>query len=478
MDASRQPATNVKASQTSVARTEPPAIFQPLHEQITLAMQHHGVPGVALGILHDGQEHTAGFGATNASYPSPVLPETLFQIGSITKTLTATAILRLVERGELDLDVPVRTYLPDLRLADESVAVRVTLRHLLTHTAGFEGDLALTIKTGRGDDALAQFVARMSEISQQSPLGDLWAYNNAGFYLAGRVIERVTGKPYETAVTELVLAPLGMTHASFFPEEVMLGSFAVGHNVAADSVEVARPWAIPRNANAAGGLVTTTGDLLRYARFSMGDGTAADGARILSRASLDAMQTPAYKADEGRWVGLAWYIRPIDGVPVIGHDGGTIGQIARLRFIPARGFALALLTNANTGSELVDEVTTWALKHYLGLEEPERVHLPRTPEQLAAYAGRYSGTFSTIDMVVRDGGFIAERHDTERVRHLYDTPPPPEPPSPVAFFAEDQIVATEGPLKGATGDFLRGPDGALVWLRIGGRLFRREPRAS
>ncbi len=265
-----------------------------------------------------------------------------------------------------------------------------------------------------------------------------------------------------------------MTTASFFPEEVMLGSFAVGHNVEGGGATVARPWAIPRNANAAGGITTTAGDLLRYARFAMGGGTAQDGTRILSRASLGAMQAPAFPADEGRSVGLAWYIRDIGGVRVIGHDGGTIGQAARLRFVPERGFALALLTNASNGDEVIEPVTTWALRHYLGVHEPERIPQPRTPQQLAAYAGRYSATFRILDLVVRDGGLIAESSATERVRQLYDTPPPPDPPSPVAFFAADKIVATAGPLKGATGDFLRGPDGAIAWLRVGGRLFRRE----
>ncbi len=460
----------------STATTTPSAvdpIFEPLHERIKAAMQRLNVPGVAVGILHDGKEHTAGFGVTNVDHPSPVSAETLFQIGSITKTLTATAVMRLVEAGALDLDTPIRAYVPDLTLADGSVATRVTLRHLLTHTAGWEGDFALTLNTGRGDDALAGFIAVMREAEQQTPLGAVWSYNNAGFYLAGRVIELVSGKPYETAAKELALAPLGMTHAYFFPEEVMLHSFVVGHNVVGERAEVARPWPIPRNANPAGGITTSVGDLLRYARFELGDGTAADGARILSRASLDLMQTPAVPADEGRRVGLAWFIQEIEGVRLIGHGGGTIGQVSLFQFAPERGFALTILTNADRGGELIEDVSRWAFKRYLGVEEPARVPQPRTAEQLAAYVGRYVSTLTIVELSIDNGTLMLRRSDSDKVREIIENPPPPPPPAPVAFYAEDKIVATEGPMKDLTAEFLRHPDGSIAWLRLGGRLFRR-----
>src|SRR5215218_11215946 len=104
-------------------------------------MEEHGVPGVALGVLFDGEEETAGLGVTSIENPLEVTPDTLFQIGSIAKTYLAVAAMRLVERGELDLDAPVRRYIPDFRLSDEHVAARVTTRHLLTHTGGWVGDV-------------------------------------------------------------------------------------------------------------------------------------------------------------------------------------------------------------------------------------------------------------------------------------------------------------------------------------------------
>jgi CubicO group peptidase (beta-lactamase class C family) len=108
-----------------------------LQDVVQTAMRRFHVPGVAVGVVRDGVEETAGFGVTSIDNPLPVDADTLFQIGSITKTFTASAIMRLVEQGRIDLDAPVRGYVPGLRLADPSVTERVTLRHLLTHTAGF-----------------------------------------------------------------------------------------------------------------------------------------------------------------------------------------------------------------------------------------------------------------------------------------------------------------------------------------------------
>jgi CubicO group peptidase (beta-lactamase class C family) len=197
--------------------------------------------------LYDGEdEYVASFGVTSVENPLEVTSDTLFQIGSTTKTLTGTAIMALVERGMLDLDEPVRTYLPNLRLSDEEVASRVTSRHLLTHVGGWVGDVFED--TGGGDDALEKVVERLADAPQLTPLGEVYSYNNSAFYLAGRVVEVLSGKTFETAARELVLDPLGMDESFFFPGEVMTRRFAVGHLVKGGEPAVSRPWVVPRNA--------------------------------------------------------------------------------------------------------------------------------------------------------------------------------------------------------------------------------------
>ena len=193
----------------------PDVLFAELDEFVVTRMAELKIPGVAIGVIAGDREHAAGFGVTNVDHPLPVDADTLFQIGSTTKTFTGTAIMRLVEQGKLDLEAPVRTYLPDFRVADPEVSEEVRLRHLVTHTAGWYGDDFT--ETGDGDDALARYVAGMADLPQIAPLGKYFSYNNGAVCLAGRVIEVVTGQTYEAAVAELVLTPLGLAQPPSSP---------------------------------------------------------------------------------------------------------------------------------------------------------------------------------------------------------------------------------------------------------------------
>src|SRR5213593_2647960 len=263
-------------------------------------MARYHVPGVAIGILHDGDEDIAAYGVTNLEHPLPVDGDTLFQIASITKTMTATVVMRLVERGALDLDAPVRRYLPEFRLRDDDAAKRATLRHLVTHTTGWLGDCFADF--GKGDDALARYVAAMADLEQLTPLGEIWHYSNSSFAVLGRLIEVATGKTYEAAVRELLFIPLGMAKSCFNADEAITHRVAAGHVIVDEQPRVARPWAFPRATTPVGGVVSCIRDLLAYASFHLGDGRAPDGARLLSVGSLELRRTqltPAASASPG-----------------------------------------------------------------------------------------------------------------------------------------------------------------------------------
>jgi CubicO group peptidase (beta-lactamase class C family) len=178
----------------------------------SLADEHH-VPGVAVGIFCDGEEHYAHHGITSAENPLAVGPSTLSQAGSITKTYTATAIMALAEAGKVGLDDPVRAYVPELRLKDEAAAWAVTVVQLLNHSAGWNGDYFED--TGDGEDAIAKYVQKMAQLEQASPPGASASYNNAAYVLAGRLIEKVTGQAYEAAINRLILEPLGCAESFF-----------------------------------------------------------------------------------------------------------------------------------------------------------------------------------------------------------------------------------------------------------------------
>jgi CubicO group peptidase (beta-lactamase class C family) len=448
--------------------------FRQLCDYVVERMAEYSVPGVAVGVLRGGQEFTAGFGITNVEAPVPVDANTLFQIGSTSKTFTGTVVMRLVEEGKLDLDAPIRTYLPNLTLKDEEAASGATLRHLFNHTGGWVGDYF--DDTGSGDDALAKIVADMAELTQVTPFGKVFSYNNAAFYLAGHIIETVTGKSFEQNVKELIFDPLGMDHSCFFAHDAISRRVAVGHISRDGTPTVARPWALARAAHAAGGIASTVTDQLKYARFHLGDGTAPDGTRLLSPESLAEMQTPRTPAGSGTGaLGVTWMIKTIGGVKTVRHGGATNGQLSAFVLAPEQGFAITVLTNGSRGTELHNDVTKWALAHYLDAEEvlPESLNLDA--DALAAYAGHYDAALSAYDLEVRDGELWAQA-TSKGGFPTRDSKPvgPPPPPFRIAICADDMFVALDPPFKGGRGEFLRDPDGAIAWMRLGVRIAKRQ----
>lgn len=446
--------------------------LRPAPDEIAGLWRDVAVPGIAVGLLADGEEWLAGFGVTNVEHPLEVDADTLFQIGSITKTFTATALMRLVEQGIVDLDAPVREYVPELRLRDEDVARRVTLRHLLTHHGGWFGDYF--DDTGHDDDALARYVAKLHALEQLTPLGELWSYSNSGFALAARVLEKSTNLTAEAALTELVLRPLGMTRSFFFARDAITHRVAAGHFVYDEGPRVARPWYIPRNAHAIGGIVSTARDMLKYARFHQGDGTGADGSRVLSLESLRAMRTPQASGALDNRAGIGWSLRDVGDVTLVSHTGGTIGQQALLVTVPVRSFALVVLTNSTHGALAHQAILGWALASRLGVTLPEPVHETRDGATLAAVAGTYESPGNRIELTVEDGALVLRAQSKVALAKEFERKPPPMPPARVAFCGEDRIVVLDGPTRNTQGEFLRGRAGAIAWLRIGGRIHRRQ----
>lgn len=447
-----------------------------LDEQVMPAMEKHQVPGVAVGIIQGDQEYTAGYGVTNIENPLPVTADTLFQIGSTTKTVTGTAAMLLVEQGKLDLDVPIRTYLPELQLADPDVAARVTLRHVFTHTGGWVGDYFDDF--GRGEDSLAKIVANLASLPQMTPLGDVWSYNNAGFYLAGRVLEVVTGQPYETVAKELVLDPLGMTMSFFFAEDVITYRVAVGHTVPFEdgnhTPQVEREWALARTGNPVGGIISTARDQLRYARFHMGDGTAPDGTRLLKQETMATMQTPVVQAANGDQFGITWFIREVGETKIVRHGGATKSQLSAFLLVPERNFALTVLTNGNKGGFLGNEITKWALEHYLNIEEPEPEPLERSEEELRPYVGNYRAALSDLELRIENGVLVLQITPKGGFPKPSSPPSPAQPPMRIALRDEDRMVIVDEPSKGTQAEVLRDPEGNIAWIRLGGRVHRRD----
>jgi CubicO group peptidase (beta-lactamase class C family) len=444
-----------------------------LDELITNLMARYHIPGVAVGLWQNGQAQTAGFGVTNTEHPLPVHADTLFQIGSITKTLTGTVLMRLVEQDRLDLDAPVRRYLPDLKLADEGAAVAVTVRQLATHSGGWVGDFF--DDCGPGDDALARMLDKVARLPQIAPLGEVFSYNNAGFYIAGRVIEAITGQTYEQAARALVLEPLGMDHSFFFAEEAISHRVAAGHKAvydppgAAVTPAVARPWGLARTGNPVGGLISTVTDQLKYARLHLGQTPG-----LLRTETLRDMHTPRVSAANGEQLGVTWFMRDVAGVRLLRHGGATKGQCATLELAPARGFALSVLTNSDRGSELHQGVARWAFERYLGIKDSEPAPIAALESDLAQYAGHYTAALSDRDLYMKAGQLWLQSIPKGGFPTVGTPPGERPPPTRVVLTGPDQALLLDEPFQGNRAEFLRGPAGEIVWLRLGGRIHRRE----
>ncbi|TMC73610.1 MAG: beta-lactamase family protein [Chloroflexi bacterium] len=441
-----------------------------LEKLVREGMSRNHVPGIAIGVLHNGDEDTATYGVTNLENPLPVDADTLFQIGSITKTMTATIVMRLVERGSLDLDAPIRRYLPEFRVRDEDAAKRATLRHLVTHTGGWLGDWFADF--GKGDDALTRYVAAMADLDQLTPLGEIWHYSNSSFAVLGRLVELVTDKTYEAAARELLFIPLGMTRSFFGADEAITYRVAVGHNVVDERPVVARPWPLSRALTPVGGVITTIRDLLAYARFHLGDGRGPNGARLLSEGSLELMRTRLAPADNDRGVGVAWFLREVGGMRIQVHSGGTVGQQSVLMLAPDQGFALGVQTNSSRGSILHQAVVKWALRAYLGVTDQEPQHVRMTKTRRDELVARYTAAISDLELRPGGDGVLLLRQMYHNL--MGGTPAPTDPPpSRVAFTGDDRFVCLEGPLKDLQAEVLRDDKGSVRWLRAGGRVFRR-----
>jgi CubicO group peptidase (beta-lactamase class C family) len=441
--------------------------FETIGKRIQKEMKRLRVPGVAIGVYYKGKEWTAGFGVTSLENPLPVNADTLMQIGSISKTFTATLLMMLAEQGKVNLDAPVRKYIKDFRLKDESVAKKVTIRNLLTHTGGWVGDYFNSF--GDGDDALDKMVKDIAHLPQIQPLGKIWSYNNTGFNIASRIIELVTKKSYEKALQEMLLDPLKLDMTYVYPSDILFTHrFVVGHYRKDKQTHVSRPWAIGRAGNGVGGVVSTVKDLLKYARFHMGDGKSPSGNKIIKRKSLEAMRVKQVSAGGRGDMGITWFIRYADDLTVYAHGGATNGQQAYFFYIPEKDFALAILTNSDEGGVITAQTFGWALDLYFGvkLKSPKPM---KNPQDGNEFIGRYKIGTECFDIKTK-GKYLVYHHIPLGGFPTPDTPPGPAlAPMRFAFYDKDNLIGLDEPYNGALADIIRDEKGRVKYFRVGGR---------
>ncbi len=301
-------------------------------------------PGCAVGVEREGRVLlTRGYGMADLESGRPITPETIFESGSVAKQFTATAVVLLALDGKLDLDDPVRKYIPELPAYDRPI----TIRHLLTHTSGIREWSSLVAAAGwpRGTRAHTQADLLDVVFRQRSlnyPVGDYYSYTNSGYALAMTLVERVSGVSFQTFTHDRIFAPLGMTHTQWRDDFTRLvPGRAQAYSREADGWHLEMPF---ESVVGPGGLLTTVGDWLIW--------NEALTHRTLGQAAVDSL-TRRMRLTSGREIGygLGLFIGTYRGVTEISHSGSTAGYSTFLVRYPDRGnLSIAVLCNSSRGA--------------------------------------------------------------------------------------------------------------------------------
>ncbi|MBB3725179.1 serine hydrolase domain-containing protein [Nonomuraea dietziae] len=372
-------------------------------------ISEYDVPGAALAYLHKGELHEGAAGVLNTRTGAKASPDSLFQIGSVTKVWTATQILLLAEQGLLTLDTPVAELLPEFRVADPEVTRTVTVRHLLTHTSGIDGDLFLD--TGRGDDCVERYVEACADLAQNHPLGVTQSYCNSGFIIAGRLVERLTGQVWDQALREQIIEPLGLTHTWTLPEDVLRFGAAVGH---VDG-EPAPTWGLMRSCGPAGLINARPADVVAFARAHLEGGLLKD-----PRAMWEPQVELPNPHTLGRHWGLGWILDEWDGHRVVSHGGNTIGQSAMLWMLPDTGTIACAVVNGGHSAAFMHALSTELFRDLDGVAVPPVLGPPEQPVEVdeSRFAGVYERVGARITVAERDGGLSLSMESTGALKVL------------------------------------------------------------
>ena len=428
------------------------AVAGSLEEALRAQVEQHGVPGAAAGLLVGGEAHTASVGLTNVEHPLDVTDTTLFQVASITKTFVSTAILLLAEEGRLSLDDPVGKHLPDLAGRTGLDTDAITVEHLLSHQAGFDGD---HLFVGRVPDSLDQLATARRLFEPGTGV----SYNNAAFSIAGDVITAASGTPFETFVQERLLQPLDIV-GFFTADDCITHRVAAPHLVVGDKTAVLRGtgwqpgWELVDVDRAAGGLVTSVDGLLKWARFHLGD-----GAGLLSRESLDRMHAPLVWLDRFTGIGLDWFVqgRAAD------HGGLTVGYCSVLVLVPDADVAVVSLTHATNGGAVNQAVRRWALAEHAGIVERDHEPDPSVAIDVSRFEGRFLYPFAQLTITAGEQPNTLVVTSSRR-EDVDGWKPPPAPPMTLGFVDDRHTVTLDAPGPQLTSQWGFDADGRAAWL--------------
>lgn len=367
-----------------------------LAEYIEQSMPDWNLPGLAVAVVYrDEVIFARGFGVKEVGRDDPVDTETLFQIGSVSKSFAAGAIGVLVDDGLLQWDDPVVKHLPWFRVKDPWITHSMTIRDLLSHRSGMPGDAYPVLAVMDAREA----AERLRLPDNQAPLRQSYRYSNQGYGVAGLVVEAVTGMTWSEWVRERIFAPLGMHRSAASPVEVwderfvataFLGTASAGIVSIADApgLNVAMPHGVERDGSrrvlswqsydsmqAAGSVVSSVADLVNWIRMHLGGGRL-DGEVVMKESTVAEMHAPQIRTDEsiafydqeGGAYGLGWSLTSFEGHRYVSHSGGIFGFPAYVGMLPEAEAGVTVLANGSMWTPYYphQEIAAWVFARLIG----------------------------------------------------------------------------------------------------------------
>jgi CubicO group peptidase (beta-lactamase class C family) len=324
-----------------------------LHEMLIEFVENEQFPGLAVGIVKDNQVlFTGEYGTANVSTSDQVVRSTLFHQASVSKTFVATAIMQLVERGEVELDSPITQYLSYFKMEDERYR-KITIRQLMNHTSGMpdEEDYAWD-RPEYDEHSLERYVKIISHHKLLSDPGDVFAYSNIGYEILGDMIAKVSGLSFEQYMNKNILEPTGMRSSSYLKQEVD-AHLAAPHVLGTSDGYggyISHVFPYNRAHGPSSTLYTNAEDMCQYLLMHQNGGIAGNGHEILQSISYNEMWKPHAKTGywpENAQIGLGWFLGEYKGSRVISHTGWDTGFLSNLYVLPDEKISISIMTNCD-----------------------------------------------------------------------------------------------------------------------------------
>jgi CubicO group peptidase (beta-lactamase class C family) len=512
-------APTVSATVNATVQADP---YAEVDTAITSLMRTYDIPGVSIAIVRDGKVAlTRGYGVRDTKTGAKVDTKTSFALGSVTKSFTTLGIQLLAAEGKVDLDKPVITYLPDLKLSDAAAQQTITLRQLLSHTSGLSpADTGSQVLIA-SEVSRAEYLKAIEKLPLVAQPGTTFRYANQNFVLAGLVIEKITGKSWEEFTRERIFGPLGMVNAGFDAVDLLKSpDAAVPHDL--DVLQGMIPVDYTQNLTAigpAGSANASAEDMAQYALFQL-DGSSADGKLKISKALLAEMHTPVIALtgdaaeaptsaataaantaatpdaaaptplETDQKYALGWFTETYRGLPLIQHGGNVVGYTSNITLIPSKGTGIVILTNANYANLFIDaarlrlvEIATGlpserdlatAINAFNGFDAQglkDRLAQARTfkvnPADLDKLTGTYGATAGKIIVTAKEG-------------KLYALPDQTGLPIELVPFMKDAFLGNTFPFRGNRFTFITDSKGTTIVMGPpdGGLTFGFRPAAG